>query len=308
MRLVTRGNLDGLCCAVLITESEQIDSIVLIHPQDITDRRFTVRPGDILANLPYDPRCSKWFDHHAATRTYTKPPAEFDGKYGLTQSSARLVYEYYVERNPSVRRFSEFVKEADRYDGADLGIEDVENPKGYILLGFTLDPRSGLGPYEDFFRTLVELVKEQSIDQVLQNQKVRARIERMRKEQEAFIDVMKHRSRLVGNVIVTDLREVPWIPAGNRFLIYTLFPEANVSLRLAWGPNRNFVVATVGHSIFNRTCGVHVGHLMAKYGGGGHEGAGSTPLVASAADRLIEQLINDLQNEPLKQDAASARR
>jgi oligoribonuclease NrnB/cAMP/cGMP phosphodiesterase (DHH superfamily) len=295
MRLVTRGNMDGLCCSVIITEAEEIDSIVLIHPQDITDRRFTVRQGDILANLPYDSRCAKWFDHHAATRTYNRPPAEFDGKYGLTQSSARLVYEYYVEINPELRRFAEFVKETDRYDGADLRMEDVKNPKDYILLGFTLDPRSGLGSFEDFFRMLLDLIKRHPIEQVLQNETVRSRIERMKSEQESFIDVMKRYSKQVGNVIVTDLRDVQWVPSGNRFLIYTLFPDANVSLRLAWGPERRFVVATVGHSIFNRTCPVHVGRLMAKFGGGGHEGAGSTPLVASAADLLIEQLIEDLQ-------------
>jgi oligoribonuclease NrnB/cAMP/cGMP phosphodiesterase (DHH superfamily) len=286
--------MDGLCCSVIITESEPIDSIVLIHPQDITDRRFTVRQGDILANLPYDSRCSKWFDHHAATRTYNKPPAEFDGKYGLTQSSARLVYEYYVEKYPELHRFSEFVKETDRYDGADLQMEDVQNPKGYILLGFTLDPRSGLGSFEDYFNMLMDLLKRQPIEQILQNETVRSRIERLRREQESFIDLMKRHSKQVGNVIVTDLRDVQWVPSGNRFLIYTLFPDANVSLRLAWGPERKFVVATVGHSIFNRTCPVHVGELMAKFGGGGHAGAGSTPLVASAADRLIEQLIEDL--------------
>ena len=101
MRLVTRGNMDGLCCAVFITECEDIESIALIHPQDITDRRFTVHQGDILANVPYDSRCTKWFDHHAATRTYTQPPEQFEGKYGLTQSSARLVYQYYIDKNPA---------------------------------------------------------------------------------------------------------------------------------------------------------------------------------------------------------------
>jgi oligoribonuclease NrnB/cAMP/cGMP phosphodiesterase (DHH superfamily) len=296
MRLVTRGNMDGLCCTVIITESEDIESIALIHPQDITDRRFTVRKDDILANVPYDSRCAKWFDHHAATRTYTKPPEKFEGKYGLTQSSARLVYQYYRAKDPTLRRFDEFVKEVDRYDGADLQMEDVCDPKRFILLGFTLDPRSGLGGFNDYFRMLVELIKKQSIEEVLQDDRVVARIARLKKEEEVFRDVMKRHSRQVGNVVVTDLRDVPWVPAGNRFLIYTLFPDANVSVRLAMGPDKKFVVATVGHSIFNRTCRTHVGELMAKYGGGGHKGAGSTPLVASVADRLVEQMIESLQD------------
>jgi oligoribonuclease NrnB/cAMP/cGMP phosphodiesterase (DHH superfamily) len=284
-----------LCCSVLITEAEDIDSIELVHPQDIADQGFTVREGDILANLPYDSRCTKWFDHHAATRAYRAPPEQFEGRYGLTPSSARLVYDYYIERKPALHRFEEFVKEVDRFDGADLGIEDVTDPQGYILLGFTLDPRTGLGAFSSYFRTLVELLKQEPIEQILEHEEVKERIERIRKEEDAFLEVMKRTSRQVGNVVVTDLREESALPIGNRFLIYTLFPDVNVSIRLAWGPERKFVVATVGHSILNRTCEVHVGELLAKYGGGGHKGAGATPLVTNVADRLVEQMIEDLQ-------------
>ena len=297
MRLVTRGNLDGLCCAVLITECETIDSIELIHPQRITDGLFEAQAGDILANLPYHPSCHRWFDHHSATRTYESPPTEFEGKYGMASSTARLVYTYYRRDNPKLERFKDFLNEVDRYDGAVLKRKDVTDPEGYILLGYTIDPRTNLGVDKDFFVEMIDLVKTRTIDEILGTEKVKARVSRIVEERQAFVELMKSNSRQVGTVIVTDLRDAGTIPAGNRFLIYTLFPEANVSVRIAWGPGREHVVATVGHNIFNRTCSVHLGELMAKYGGGGHGGAGATPLPTKEADRLLEQMIEELQGK-----------
>ena len=299
MRLVTRGNMDGLTCAVLIDHAERLDEIVLIHPQDITDDKFEVKPGDILANLPYHPTCMKWFDHHSATRTYEKPPALFDGKYGLAPSTARLVYDYYLHDNPGYKLYDDLVRETDRYDSAQLTLEDVTNPQEYVLLGFTLDPRTGLGRFHDYFMKLVETFREDTIDEVLALPELRERATRIAEERERFLDAMKEHSTLDGSVIVTDLRGVEDLPAGNRFLIYTLFPEANVSLRIAWGPNKEFVVLTVGHSIFNRTCPVHVGGLLAKYGGGGHKGAGATPLDRESADELIREVIQKLNETPV---------
>lgn len=299
MRLVTRGNLDGLTCAVLIDHAERIEEIELIHPQDITDDKFEVKAGDILANLPYHPSCLKWFDHHSATRTYEKPPAVFDGKYGLAPSTARLVYDYYLYDNPGFKLYDELVAETDRYDAAKLTIEDVTNPERYVLLGFTMDPRTGLGSFKDYFLLLLETFREGTIDDVLALSEVQERSRRIAEESERFLEVMQEHSRLEGNVIVSDLREVEDLPVGNRFLIYTLFPEANVSLRIAWGPKREFVVATVGHSIFNRTCPVHVGGLLSRYGGGGHRGAGATPLQPDQADALIEELIEKLKETPV---------
>lgn len=295
MRLVTRGNLDGLTSAVLITECEPIQSMELIHPQDITDKQFEVQPGDILANLPYHPNCAKWFDHHASTKTYDQPPTHFEGKYAVEASTARLVYDYYREKNSAIDRFQELVDETNRFDGANLSAEDVTDPKGFILLGFTMDPRSGLGPFKEYFIKLVDLLKQHPIEEILRHQVVKQRVEHIARDRDAFLESMKKYSRQVGKVVVTDLREAQDVPAGNRFLIYTLFPEANVSLRVAWGPQKKFVAATVGHSIFNRTCTVHVGELMSKYGGGGHKGAGATPLEPEKADQLIEAMIEDLQ-------------
>jgi hypothetical protein len=296
MRLVTRGNLDGLTCAVLMDQAEPIDRIELIHPQDITDDKFQVEPTDILANLPYHPNCAKWFDHHSHTRTYERPPSKFEGRYGLAPSTARLVYDYYLWDNPGFNAYEELVRETDRYDGAGLTMEDVLHPKDYILLGFTLDPRTGLGPFQDYFMKLFELLRDGTIDEVMALPELLERKRRMDEGRDPYLAATRKYSRLVGRVLVTDLRNAEPMPAGNRFLVYTHYPEANVWLRIAWGPKKEFLVATVGHSIFNRTCPVHVGGLLAKYGGGGHRGAGATPIGIENADQIIEELILKLSD------------
>jgi hypothetical protein len=297
MRLVTRGNLDGLSCAVLIDHAERIDDIVLIHPQDITDNKFKVEAGDILANLPFHPNCHKWFDHHSHTRTYERPPARFEGRYGLAPSTSRLVYDYYLWDNPGFNAYEDLIRETDRYDSANLTMADVTNPKDYILLGFTLDPRTGLGSFEDYFMKLLDVFRDGTIEEVMELPEVKERVKRMDDGRDKYLAATRRYSRLVDRVLVTDLRNADPMPAGNRFLVYTLYPEANVWLRIAWGPGREFVVATIGHSIFNRSCPVHIGGLLAKYGGGGHRGAGATPISTENADEIIEELIQKL-NEP----------
>ena len=146
MRLVTRGDLDGLTSAVIITMKEPVTDILLVHPQDITDKRVAIRRSDILANLPYHPDAGMWFDHHLLTDSNEKPPEGFKGRYGLAQSAARLVFDYYRERDPSdaeLARFEPLVAETDRLDAAQLSPQDVDNPQDYILLGYTIDSRTG---------------------------------------------------------------------------------------------------------------------------------------------------------------------
>jgi hypothetical protein len=296
MRLVTRGDLDGLTCAVLITSCEAIDQIVLIHPQDITSKKFALEKGDILANLPYSTGCGKWFDHHLLTESNERPPELFDGKYGLAPSAARMVYEYYRPEHAALQKHERLLYETDRLDSAQLNIDDVLDPKDYVLLGFTLDPRTGLGAYQDYFRKLVDWVKDLPVEEVLKQPEVQDRVKKMREQDAAFREVTVAHSRLDGNVVFTDFRGVDAAPVGNRFLIYTLFPQANISLRVHWGPTRQHVAAAVGHSIFNRTSRTNVGFLMSRYGGGGHKGAGTCLLPADRADAFIAEMISVMKN------------
>jgi oligoribonuclease NrnB/cAMP/cGMP phosphodiesterase (DHH superfamily) len=291
MRLVTRGDLDGLTCAVILKENEKIDDIFLVHPQFITDKKVEITSNDILANLPYHPACGKWFDHHLLTESNEKPPEKFVGKFGLAQSAAQLVWEYYGK--PA--RFAALVEGTNRLDSANLTSEDVLDPKGFILFGYTIDGRSGLGPYEDYFVRCVDWVSRLPIDEVLRQPEVADRVARLKKENSLFRQALESHSRMEGNVVVTDFRDLAEIPAGNRFIIYTIFPQSNVSLRIHWGPKREFVVAAVGHSIFRRTCKTNVGELMSRYGGGGHKGAGTAPLPVAVAEAKLAEILQTLK-------------
>ncbi len=292
MRLVTRPDLDGLACALILAEHEAIDDIALVHPQEITDKTVEITADDTLANLPYHPHCSRWFDHHLLTDSNEKPPAQFDGLHRVAPSAAELVWEYFG-RDP---KFEDLVRETSRFDSAKLSQEDVLQPKDYVLLGFILDPRTGLGGEEELFRQSLDWLREKTLTEVLVEPTVRDRIIRMFEQNEECCWNLMQVSRLQGTVVFTDFRRVSDPPPGNRFLIYTLFPEANASVRAQWSADKQSVMVTVGHSIFDRSCEVSVGELMSEYGGGGHRGAGSAPLPVMDADPKILEIIQRLQN------------
>ncbi len=291
MRLVTRGDLDGLACAVIITSHEKISEILLVHPQEISNRSVEITGDDVVANLPYHPECGLWFDHHLLSSPDRRPKTEFRGRYGQAPSAALLVWEYYG----SDPRFADLVAETNRLDSAQLTEADVLHPEGYVLLGYTIDSRTGLGAFEVYFRQCVEWVKSLPVDEVLRKPMVAERVRRIREEDRNFRKALLESSNLDGNVVFTDFRSELVLPIGNRFLVYTLFPEANVSMRVHWGPDREFVVVAVAHSIFDRTCQTKVGDLLARYGGGGHAGAGSAPIPIDEADDKIAEILAALK-------------
>ncbi|HEV2124474.1 MAG TPA: exopolyphosphatase [Chloroflexota bacterium] len=292
MRLVTRGDLDGLTCALLLQEVEPIEEVALVHPKDVQDGKVDITSNDILANLPYDPRAGMWFDHHSS-ESEAAGPSGFKGAYAIAPSAARVIANHYD--SPKFARYEELLAETDRLDAAQLTIEDVQDPKGWILLGYTIDPRTGLGGFRDYFQKLMRLCREQTIDEVLQEEEVAERVRRVKTEQQAFVQHLMEVSKLDGNVIVMDVRGMRGLPSGNRFLVYTLFPEANVSLRIADGLAGKFYTVQVGHSIFNRTCKTNVGELMHKHGGGGHRGAGTCQPTVDVADAVIADILETLK-------------
>jgi hypothetical protein len=295
MRLVTRGDLDGLTCALLITACEKVDTIELVHPQEMTDRKFPITARDIIANLPYHPACGKWFDNHLLTDAGLMPRKGFDGKYGNAPSAARMVYEYYLARHSGLRKHEALLAEVDRFDSGQLTREDVTSPSGVILLGYTLDPRTGLGAFKDYFSQLLVALRTKTVEEVLTLPEPADRVARMREQDRDFRKVTAAQSTVHDNVVLTDFRDLVQMPVGNRFIVYTIFPEANSSVRLAWGPKRERVVVNVGWSIFNRTCKTNVGVLMSLYGGGGHKGAGSCMLPEETADAQVRQMIDTLR-------------
>ncbi len=291
MRLVTRADLDGLTASVLISEMEEIEEILLVHPQDITDNKIEITADDIMANLPYDPRCHMWFDHHAHT---IMPEGDYKGAYAVEPSVARVIYDYYS--SPDLGRFEHLVNGTDRFDSADLSIEDVSNPQDVILLGFLIDPRTGIkGDFRGMFNSLVERLRERSLSEVLKDPDLVEQAELFRKDEQHFREFLLTHSEVHDKVVVTDFRDLDNPPVGNRFLVYSVFPECNVSVRAQWGPGKKMVAINIGHSIFDRSCNVDVGELCRNYGGGGHKGAGGCVLSPMAANLSIRIIVEKLR-------------
>ncbi len=295
MRLVTRGDLDGVTSAVLISTIENIDSIELIHPQDITDKKFKISGNDIMANLPYHPDCYMWFDHHQLTESNLKPPHNFRGKHSISPSVSRVIYNYYS--SDKLKKYEYLVNETDRFDSAQLTIEDITDPKGVILLGFTIDSRSSIGNFKEYFMNLVDCLKRMSLEDILSRPEVIERVRLLKENNKAFLKILKEKSRQDGNVVITDFRSLDRVPIGNRFLIYTLFPDSNVSVRVQWGPDKKFVAVTLGHNIFNRPTSSNCGNICSDYGGGGHKGAGACPLKPEKAEQQISEIIERLKSK-----------
>jgi hypothetical protein len=290
MRLITRADLDGLTCAVLLSQVEQIDDVMLAHPKDVQDGKVDITSDDILANLPHDKRAGMIFDHHASQSDEWKEGATKGGFAADAPSAARVVAGYYP--NADFSAYAELLHQTDRLDSADLEPADVTDPQGWILVGYTLDPRTGMARYRDYYKHVLELVRAHpnDPDAILADPQVAERVAILRDQQWSFMEHLIETSRADGNVIVSDVRGFKDAPLGNRFFVYTLFPEANVSVRIADGANDAFNSIQVGHSIFNRTCKTSVGSLLDGYGGG-HAGAGTCQPALADADRVLGEII-----------------
>jgi hypothetical protein len=292
MRIVTRGDFDGLASTVLLTAVQPIREIRFVHPKDAQDGKVDVDKEDIVVNLPYIRGCGLWFDHHTSEEGKLPEIGSFNGRFEMAPSCARVIYNHYEPKQAAtLGKFQEMLAATDRLDSAQLTAEEVTKPTGWVLLGLTLDPRSGLGPeFQRYFRWLAEYIKEVSLEKVLQHPEVAKRTKRVLTEQEEFKLLLNKKCRCDENVVITDFRGLKEKPVGNRFLVFTLFPQVNVEVRLFDG-HKGAVVVAVGRSIFNRTCNVNAGQMLARFGGGGHRGAGTAQLSPQTAEGQIAEII-----------------
>jgi len=307
MRLITRSDFDGLVCAVLLREVTPIETIDFVHPKDVQDGKVRVTANDILTNLPFVPGAGLWFDHHSSEAVRNDMTGtDFNGRFEVAPSAARVVYNYYAGQAQAekLQRYEALLEAVDKSDSANLSHDDVTNPSGWILLSYLMDPRTGLAYYHDYrisnrqlMMNMVDWIPRHDVDTILRMPDVKERIDRYFERQEEFRKVMRQSSRVDANVIVTDLRGIGEMPTGNRFLIYTMYPEANIQVRAFDGKKGEFVVAAVGHSIFNRTSKTDVGKLMARYGGGGHRGAGTCQLPIEGADEKVRDIIEQCKRD-----------
>ena len=301
MDLLTRSDFDGLACAVLLREVGMIGRWKFVHPKDLQDGNVRVTSNDILANVPYVPGCGMWFDHHTSEWERIGKPDGFVGSLRKMDSAARVIYEYYKDLH-DLTKYDEMLEQVDRVDSGKLTIDDVLNPQGWVLLGFLTDPRTGLGRFRNFrisnyqlMEDLIEICRTQSINEILANPDVQERMALFHEQTELFKAMLMERTKIHGNLIVTDLRGVETINAGNRFLIYSLFPKQNISAWVVDGKNKENCSIACGYSILNRTATVNVGSVLLHYGGGGHKQVGTCQVAYEEADRVIGELIEKLQ-------------
>lgn len=292
MRLVTRADWDGLVCAVLLSLVEHIDAIQFATPKDIQDDRIAIPFDSVIANLPYHPYCALWFDHHTSEEVRGAfAEHDFKGEFALAPSTARLIYDHYHAEQH--KPFTDLVDATDRIDSAQLNLDDVLTPTGYVLLAYTMDPRTGLNDMDRqaYFLLLQDWLKTKPLAEILTTPEVTLLTERLKAGDHAFRQALLQHSRLEGNVIITDFRHLETPPLGNRFLVYTLFPQANVSVRLSNSPDGQTTTFSVGHNILNRTCRVNIGRMLGEYGGGGHVGVGTAQFASTDADAKLAEIV-----------------
>ena len=297
MRLITRSDFDGLACGALLEEMGLIDEWLFVHPKDIQDGLIEATKNDILANVPYAKGCGLWFDHHSSEEERLGKDLQFEGASRKAPSCARVIYEYYGGEK-KLGKFAEMVKYVDKMDSADLTIDEIMHPSGWVLLGFIADPRTGLGRIRNFTISNLDLMKKlakstlsKPIEEILALDCIKERVQVYFEQNDLFIEMIKKYAKVEGNAIFVDLRGVENIYAGNRFLLYTIFPEQNISVWVVDGKQKLNTVITVGYSIINKTATVDVGSLMLKYGGGGHSVVGTCQVACEDTDRVIGEII-----------------
>ena len=300
VRLVTRSDFDGLVCGALLLEAGIIDSWKFAHPKDLQDGLVEVNENDCLANVPYVEGCGLWFDHHSSEHERLALEGKYKGESRITPSCARIIYEYYggKERFP---QFDEMMEAVDKVDSGNLTIDEVMNPKGWILVGFLMDPRTGLGRWRQFtipnyrlMEVLMEACRTMSTEEILNLSDVQERIEVYWEQAEKFKEMVKKYTRVEGNVIISELRGVDPIYTGNRFMIYSMYPEQNISAWIVSGRGGQGCSAAVGYSILNRTCEVNVGSLMLKYNGGGHKKVGTCQFTDDTMETELPKMLAEL--------------
>ncbi|MDR2808603.1 MAG: exopolyphosphatase [Spirochaetaceae bacterium] len=301
MRLLTRSDFDGLACGALLEYLGLIDEWKFVHPKDIQDGLIQVTDQDILANIPYVRGCKLWFDHHSSENERLGNKVYFEGVSRKAPSCARVVYEFYGG-DEELGRFSRMVRYVDKVDSGNLTKDEIMDPKGWILLGFIMDPRTGLGRFRNFSISNYELMQElakacasKDINDILEIPDVKERIDLYMEHSTLYKEMLLQYAHVDKNVVVVDLRNVEPIYAGNRFIIYTLFPDQNVSLWIIDGKKNINCVITAGYSTLNKTCTVDIGSMLLKYGGGGHHQVGTCQVAYEDADRIIKEITDKLK-------------
>ena len=302
-RLVTRSDFDGLACAMMLKELQLIDEIKFVHPKDVQDGKIELSKNDITTNLPYDPRVSLAFDHHESEVDRLKA-IETGGKLIIdpkARSAARVVYDYYGGKEAFPRISEDLMAAVDKGDSADFTMDEILDPKGWVLLHYLMDARTGLGRFHhfrisnyDLMMELIDYCLDHDIDEILELPDVKERVELYFEQAEQFKAQLRRIAQVHDKVVVLDLRKEEVIHAGNRFMIYALYPETEISVHVAWGFRKQNTAVMIGKSIVNKASQVDIGELCLQYGGGGHRNAGTCQMDNDVVDEKLPDIIRAL--------------
>lgn len=303
-RLVTRSDFDGLVCAVLLKELDIIDDIKFVHPKDMQDGTILISDGDITTNLPYVEGVYLAFDHHSSEtiRVGSKPENHIIDPDA--PSAARVVYDYYGGAERFAGIADDMMQAVDKGDSAQFSEQEILKPEGWDLLNMLMDSRTGLGRFREFrvsnyqlMMQLIDYCRNHSVEEIIALPDVKERVDLYFDHDDKFRDQIKRCTTIHDNLLVLDLREEETIYAGNRFMIYALYPDCNISIHVLWGLNKLNTVLATGKSIVNRTAKTNVGELMLKYGGGGHENAGTCQVENDDVEKVLGELISKITSD-----------
>ncbi len=303
-RLVTRSDFDGLICAVLLKELGMLADIKFVHPKDMQDGKVEVSNRDITTNVPYVPGVHLAFDHHLSEVKRVAHRPENHIIDPNAPSAARVVYNHFGGKAKFPRISEQMMLEVDKADAAQFSRDEILNPTGWVLLNYLMDPRTGLGRFREFrisnYQLMMELIDaclNMSIDQILQMPDVKERVDLYTKHHAEAQDQLLCCSKVHKNLVVVDLRTQENIWPTNRFMLYALFPNCNISIHVLWGLKKQNVVLATGKSILDRSSKTSVGELMLKYGGGGHQAAGTCQIETEKAEAVLAELIETINND-----------
>lgn len=305
MRLVTRSDFDGLVCAVLLVEKGIVDEYMFTHPKDVQDGIVEVTKNDILANVPFVDGCGFWFDHHSSEDERLElKKLNFQGDSRPAPSAAQVIWDYYGGVKEYGSQLLLLLDAVNKMDSGNLTHEEVLNPDGWILLAFIMDSRTGLGRFKDYIISnhqlmmdMVQYCRALTPEQIVVKEDIQERVIRYFDQQDFFVEMMMRCTTLKDNVSVTILKDEEPIYSGNRFLVYALFQDQNVDVRVMWGKNKQNIVIACGHSILNRSCQTNIGKLMLKYGGGGHNAVGTCQVPIENWENILDEIVEQLRQK-----------
>ena len=295
MRLYTHTDLDGIFCAVLISEVEEVDEVKFVDPATVQAGKIPFTKHDIISDLPYDKRCGMWFDHHESSRP--KEGAKFEGSWMMATSAARVIYDYY--ENPYLEKYAKALEEVDKIDSGNVPLEQARTPSGWFLLSNTLETEAPKKEDDEYRCHIIGLIrKTPEIEKVLSDGEVAERAGKVLQSLEKFAAILKECTVMVGRVAYSDMRLRPDLPRGNNYLVYSLFPSAVSSVRLLPADEEDGTVKiSVGHNIYGKKCGFDVGAAMKKIGGGGHRPVGGATVKKEDAEAEAKKLVDGINRE-----------